>query len=138
MNNEKLFDEASFAAMISVSIPLFHWGEGSHKQRSAAAEQNIMKLRRLDLNEQMTLEATQALNQLDEALLEARMTARSLAEAEENMRISKDNHDVGMETLANYLEAQTMWQKAYAEWISAMARLRNSETEFLRTTGRLQ
>lgn len=138
MNNEKLFDEASFAAMISVSIPMFHWGEGSHKQRSAAAEQNIMKLRRLDLNEQMTLEATQALNQLDEALLEARMTARSLAEAEENMRISKDNHDVGMETLANYLEAQTMWQKAYAEWISAMARLRNSETEFLRTTGRLQ
>lgn len=137
MNGSKMFSDMSFAAILSISIPLFHWGEGAYKTRSAEADQSIMRLQQKDLQEQMTLEATQALNTLDEAQAEVEMTAIALQQAEENLRVSHDNYEVGMETLANYLEAQTIWQKAYAEWITSMTQMRYCETNFLRTTGRL-
>ena len=42
-----------------------------------------------------------------------------------------------METLADYLEAQTMWQKASSDLIDAQASLKLSETHYLKAAGKL-
>jgi outer membrane protein TolC len=42
-----------------------------------------------------------------------------------------------METLADYMEAQTMWQNAVSTNISAKAALNLSKTKYLKATGRL-
>ena len=65
------------------------------------------------MNEQMMLELTQAANNLDEARLESELSDRSLLQAEENMKVSKSQYEVGLETLSDYLEAQALWQQAY-------------------------
>ena len=67
-----------------------------------------------------------------------RLTAKSLLQAKENLMVSKNRYEVGMESLTNYMEAQAQWQKAWSDWIDAKAELRVSETHYLRATGRLE
>lgn len=56
------------------------------------------------MNEQMLLELTQAANNLDEARLECELSNRALEQAEENMKVSKSQYEVGLE---NY---PTIWK----------------------------
>lgn len=137
LNGMKLFDDTGFTALFSVNIPLFEWGKGYNKMKSARVQENIAKLNRLDAEEKMTLEVAQALNALDEAQLETELTTSSLAQAEENMNVSRQQYEAGMETLADYLEAQTVWQKAASDHINAKASLQLSQTNYLKAAGRL-
>ncbi len=137
LNGDKLLHGGSFSALVSVSIPLFQWGEGINKVKSKKAERQIVELQRLDAAEKMTLEVTRAHNQLDESKLEVEMTTNSLEQAEENLKISKEHYDVGLENLADHLEAQTLWQKAWAEYISAKASMKLNETKYLKASGQL-
>ena len=137
LNGDKLLHGGSFSAIVSLNVPLFQWGEGANKVRSKKTERQIAELQRLDAVEKMTLEVTQAHNQLDESKLEVEMTTNSLDQAEENLKISKEHFEVGLENLADYLEAQTLWQKAWSEFISAKASLKLNETKYLKASGQL-
>jgi outer membrane protein TolC len=136
-NGTPLVDRTSFFALFSVKIPVFHWGEGVNKIRAAKAEKQIMQLQRDDLNEKMNLEMTQALNKCIESELEVALMLRSLEQAEDNMKTSCNRYEMGMETLANYLEAQTLWQQAWMELINAKIAQRLNETYYLKATGGL-
>lgn len=137
LNNNKLLDRASFSALASVSIPLFQWGEGRNKVRAAKAEHEVMQLQRDDIGEQMELELAKALDKCDESALEVQLTTRSLEQAQENMKVSGDQYAAGMETLANYLEAQTVWQHAWMENINAKTHQRINQTYYLKAAGKL-
>lgn len=136
-NKNKMFKGGSFSALFSVKVPLFQWGEGLSRVRSKKAERQIALLQREDASEKMLLEMTMALNQVDESKLEVEMTTESLAQAEENLKTSTDQFEVGLETLTEHLEAQTLWQKAWAENVKAKAQLRLNETNYLKASGQL-
>ena len=137
LNGDKLFHRASFIAIASVNIPLFQWGEGRNKIRAAQAERDVIQLQRDDIGGQMALELARALDKCDESDLEVQLTARSLEQAQENMKVSGDQYEAGMETLADYLEAQTVWQRAWMEHINAKARQRFHQTYYLKAAGQL-
>lgn len=137
LNDKTFLDNASFSVLLNVSIPLFHFGERSNKVRAAKAKLEQTRLQQQNLNEQMLLELTQAANNLDEAKLESELSHRSLQQAEENMRVSKTQYEVGLETLSDYLEAQAMWQQAYETKVDAHFRLYLSYVEYLKAAGRL-
>ena len=138
LNGDKLLDNTSFSAVVSVSVPLFHWFEGRNKIASARSEKNIAILQRDDVSEQMELEIQQALNALEESLMEITLTQRSLEQAEENMQESQNRYEAGMETMSDLLEAQTLWQQAHAEYIRAQTSSRICETRYLKAAGKLQ
>ena len=46
-------------------------------------------------------------------------------------------YDAGMETLSDYMEAQTMWQSAMSTLVTARATLNLNRTKYLKATGRL-
>ncbi|MDO5571927.1 MAG: TolC family protein [Bacteroidales bacterium] len=138
INGDKVFDNANFAAMLSVNIPLFHWGEGRNKINAAKAEQKIAELKRSDIEQQLILEINQVHNALVESQMEVELTKSSLEQAEENMRDSENLYKVGKVTLADYLESQTSWQKAWAESINAKASFKLNETKYLKAIGELQ
>jgi outer membrane protein TolC len=137
LNGKPLMDKASFSALFSVSIPIFQWGEGRNKIRAARAGKQIMQLQRDDISEKMELELLQALDRCEESALEVELTVRSLEQAEENMKVSRDHYEAGMETLAAYLEAQTLWQQAWMEMIQAKTGRRLNETYYLKAAGKL-
>ncbi len=138
LNGEKLFDGANFAAMLSVNIPIFNWGEGRNKVKEAKVGSLIAQMQLNHSQQEMTLEATQAINKLNEAELEVTLSTKSVEQAQENMEVGKQRYNAGMETLSDYMEAQTMWQNAMSTLISAKASLNLAKTKYLKATGRLQ
>ena len=137
LNGQDLFDKGSFSVFLNVSVPLFHFGERSNKIRAAKAKLEQSRLEQENMNEQMLLELTQAANNLDEARLESELSDRSLQQAEENMRVSKSQYEVGLETLSDHLEAQVLWQQAYETRVDAHFRLYLNYITYLKAAGTL-
>lgn len=135
LNNSPLFSKPSFVGGVSINIPLFNWGEGRRKVSVARHEVEIAHNQFEDLTNQMELELVQALNNYDESLFEVTLTLKSLTQAEENMSESGNRYMAGMETLADYLEAQALWQKAQSDLVEARSRQRISYTKYLKATG---
>lgn len=137
LNNEPLFDKGNFTVLLNVSIPIYHFGERTNKIKAAKAQLEQTRLERANLNEQMLLELTQAANNLDEAKMECTLADRSLQQAEENMRVSRSQFDVGMETLSDHLEAQALWQQAYETTVDAHYQLYLNYVKYCKAAGTL-
>ncbi|SMO38098.1 Outer membrane protein TolC [Saccharicrinis carchari] len=137
LNGEKLINSSSFSALLSVNIPIFNWAEGRNKVKGAKLQSTIAQMQLHDSQQRMTLEATKSINELNEAQLEVILTAKSVEQALENMEMSKDRYENGMETLADYMEAQAMWQNAMSMHIGAKAALNLAKTKYLKATGKL-
>lgn len=137
INDRTVMDKGLFSAMLSVSVPLYHFGERTNKVRAAKARLQQAELEWQDMNEKMTLEIVQAANNVDEAVLERDIARRSLEQAEENMRVSQRMYDAGMETLSDLLEAQALWQQAYEQTVSADYNLHMSRVAYRKATGTL-
>ena len=135
LNDNKLISDDLFAVMLSVKIPLFHWGEGARKIKSAKIERQIAEIQRDELAEKMELEISQAMNILDESELEVELTESAFNEATESLRESKNSYETGMETLVNYMDAQSSWQKAWSEWITARIDYHIAKAGYLKATG---
>lgn len=131
------FSNTSFNVVASVKIPLFQWGQGLRKISTARIELQ-KKQAEMDKNLQlMQLEAEQAnLNRML-AWEKIQICKEALYHAEENLRVSRNNYELGMETITSLLLAQTQWQQASSELIDAMADFRIKETEWLKTMGKL-
>lgn len=137
INEQKLFDKGSFSVMVNVSVPIFHFGERYNKVRASKMKLEQARLEQSNLNEKMMLELTQAENNLDEARLEADLADRSLDQATENQRVSKSQYEAGLETLSDHLEAQALWQQAYATQVDAHFQLYLQHVKYLKAAGRL-
>jgi outer membrane protein TolC len=75
---------------------------------------------------------------LDVARLETELSERSLEQAEENMKVSGKQYEVGLETLSDYLEAQVLWQQAYQTKVDAHFQLYVNYVAYLKAAGQLQ
>lgn len=137
VNDKPFFDKGGFTALLNVSVPLFHFGERIHKVKAAKAQWEQTKLEQENLNEQMLLELTQATNNLDEAQLESELAERALQQAEENMRVSSKQYEVGLETLTDHLESQMLWQQAYETKVDAHFKYYLANIAYLKASGQL-
>ncbi len=136
-NNKTLLDGWNFAGGITVSIPLYHFGEHTNKLKAAKVQHEQAQLEKENKSEMMLLELTQAANNLDEARLETELSEKCLAQAEANMKLSGQQYEAGFETLSDYLETQAQWQQAYETKVDAYFRLYLSSVSYLKAAGRL-
>ena len=132
-------DEASatFSAMAAVKIPVFHWGEGKNKVRSARMEEEISRLNLEKTTDLMRLQITSARFSVTDAQKRVEMARNALSQAKENLKISNDQYQVGMENLTALLEAQAQWQETWSQWIDAKALLHLSVSQYLKAIGKL-
>ena len=135
LNGTKLISDDVFAVMVSVKVPLFHWGEGMRKVKSAKIEKQMAIVQRDEFTEKMQLEVSQALNMLDESELEIKLTESAFNEASESLRESRKNYETGMETLVNYMDTQSIWQKSWAEFVSAKINYQIAKVTYLKALG---
>ena len=137
LNDEKLFNDGVFTAILNVKIPLFNFGKNSNKVRAAKSTAEQARLEQKELNEKMELELARARNVRSEAEIELQVAQKSLDQATENMRASKSMYDNGMETLSDYLEAQVLWQQAMAAKVEAQYAVYLSSIDVARASGTL-
>ena len=137
VNGNKLIDRSSYAVMLKLSIPIYHFGERTNKVRAAKAQLRQKELEQESLQEQMLLELTQEANRLDEAFKETEISAKALESAQENIKVSQKHYENGMETLTGLLEAQTLWQQAYEKEVEAHFNLYTQYVTYLKASGQL-
>jgi len=138
LSGSKLLDSGSGAVGATLKVPLVTFGERTYKLRSAKARQQIAQTEQQDLTEQMQLELAQAANNFDEAQTELSITQHSLEQAEENMRLARQQYDAGLEPLSQLLDAQAMWQQASADLVNAKCQLQVAHTKLLKAQGTLK
>lgn len=124
-------------AMLSVQIPIFHWGENRKKVRKARyelrnAELDLQKNTRL-----LNIEVQQAIRNVQDGYGLIRTAEKGLRQADENLRVMRNRHAASMASLTDLLDAQSQWQQAESNLIEAQTQYKIYETEYLRATGRL-
>lgn len=135
--NDKSIDQGGVSVMANVKVPLFSWGEGHRKVAVATAEKSTKELELQKNSQLMQLEIENARLNLSDAALRIEMCESALGQAVENLRVSKDNYEVGKELLSDLLVAQTQWAKASSELLDAKTSFKIQETEYLRVTASL-
>ena len=86
----------------------------------------------------MQLQITQAINNLEEANLECKLSEENLEQTTENLRLSRQAYDVGLEALSELLEAQSLWQQAHQSHVDAQFKLYLSYIEYKKAIGILE
>lgn len=137
LNGQKLMDGFGFHVGLKVSVPLFDFGHRINKIKTARAQYEQTCAEHDDTGEMLQLQMNQSFNQLDEAFLEKRLAESSVASANENLRSSRLHYEQGMETMSDYLEAQTMWQKARQTQVDARVNCYLTWLEYLKATGKI-
>lgn len=130
--------DATFSAMAALKIPVFHWGEGRNKVRSATLEKEISHLELERSAKWMRLEIASGRFQLKDAQSRVNLANSTLKQAEQNLKVSQDQYQVGMENLTSLLEAQAQWQEAWSQWIAAKGELHLAESTYLKAIGKLE
>jgi outer membrane protein TolC len=120
-----------------VSIPLFAWGQGKQKQKSAQIAMMKQQKELEEATEQIKLEVMNVRVQIEEAFQSIKIAEKNIAETEENLEETKISFEVGLNTTTELLNAQVSWMQAKAQLITAKAKFRILETSWLRVTGRL-
>ncbi len=131
-------NEFTFNAGVTMSIPVFHWGEKKLKK-----VQNKMAIQKaeLDLDESselITLEIRQAIFRLKESLVKLDFTTTSLEQANENLKLETNRLMEGVTTTRDLLDAQLQWQESHADYINAKTEVKTNEAEYYKSIGDLR
>lgn len=124
-------------AMLSVKIPIFHWGENRKKVRKARYELHDAELELQKNSRLLSIEVRQAINNLQDGYGLIDTAEKGLRQAEENLRVTRNRYAVSMVSLTDLLDAQSQWQQAESNLIEAQTQYKIYETEYLRATGTL-
>ena len=130
-------DDGIGLVMASVSIPLFHWGEGLKKVKKAKLDLQNAQLDLQRNSRLLSIEVRQAIQNLTDGYNLVQTAELGSRQANENLRVMRDRYTNGLSTLTDLLDAQSQWQQAESNRIEALTQYKTYETEYLRCTGRL-
>lgn len=130
-------DYRGFVGAISVSIPVFHWGEGYKKVRKAKIEVENASLSFEKNRKMMELQAHQTFNNYVDGYDLILIAQKALDEAQRNLQSISEQYQVGLMTLTDLLEAQAQWQTSFSNLVEAKTQYKINEVEYLRSTGSL-
>ncbi|MCH5233795.1 MAG: TolC family protein [Muribaculaceae bacterium] len=127
-----------FVGAVSLSVPIFHWGEGYKKVKKAKieienAELSLEKNRKL-----MELQAHQAYSNYTDGLELIESAEKAFSEAQQNLDMMQDQYEHGLMTLTDLLEAQSQWHSSYSNLIEAKTQYRINRIDYLRSVGLLE
>ena len=131
-------DYRGFVGAISVSIPLFHWGEGVKKVRKAKVEVENATLSYEKNRKLMELQAHQTYSNYIDGYDLIETATKALNEAQDNLTAITEQYQVGLMTLTDLLEAQSQWHTSFANLIEAKTQYKINEIDYLRSVGMLE
>lgn len=122
---------------VMVSVPIWNWGEGIYKVKSAKAESRMAQYRLQDAQEKIELQVNQANFKVNEANKKLLMAKKNLEKADENLRYANLGFEEGVIPASNVLEAHTAWLSAQSEKIDAQIDVKLTEVYLKKALGTL-
>lgn len=127
-----------FMGAISLSVPIFHWGEGYRKVKKAKIEVENAELSLEKNRKLMELQARQTFNNYNDGLELIESANKAFEEAGQNLDLIQSQYEVGLMTLTDLLEAQSQWNTSFSNLIEAKTQYRINRVEYLRVVGLLE
>lgn len=131
--NQGVDDGLVFA---QVSIPISDWWGGSHALKKARIEEQRAENDREEAREMLAVEIEQTWSGVQEAYAQILLMRRSVASATENLRQNRRFYEAGTASLADLLDAETIYTQSRDDFTSACAAYRTSLARYMRVTGR--
>lgn len=122
---------------VAVQIPIWNWGEGVYKVKSAKAEARIAEYQLDDAKEKIELQVNQSVFKVNEASKKLVMAQKNMEKANENLRYATLGFEEGVIPALNLLEAQTAWLSAQSEKIDAQIDVKLTEIYLKKSLGTL-
>ena len=132
------FDDGISLVMASLSVPVFHWGQGLKKVKKARLDVENAKLDMQKNARLMSIEVRQAIQNVTDGYRLVETARLGCRQADESLRVTRDRYRNAMCSLTDLLDAQSQWQQAQSNLIEAQAQYKIYETEYLKATGTLE
>ncbi|MDR1783566.1 MAG: TolC family protein, partial [Dysgonamonadaceae bacterium] len=105
----------------SVSVPITDWWGGSHAIKRKKLEVLKAENTQREKSDLLRLQMQQVGNEMNEAYRQILLAQKSIASAEENLKINRDNYNAGVTTLSDLLEAQNLLQQSRDQYTEAVS-----------------
>ena len=121
---------------VTLQVPLSSfWSERHEYKRKKIEEQKSYDFRK-DKRELISLQILDAYDNLVSTYKQTQVAQKSIARAEENMRINREQYREGLTTMSVLLDAQRQQQQALSQYNSAVSEYLQAKTKYLIMTGR--
>ena len=134
---EKKF-KGMFNIGVTLSAPLFRWGEGRNKVRAAKAQAVAARYQLDEAREKVELQVNQASFRVTEANKAFARAVKNCERAEENLRTASVGFKAGVIPTSDMLEAQTAWVSAQSEMVDAAIDVRLTQVYLQKSLGTLE
>ena len=134
---EKKF-KGMFNIGVTLSAPLFRWGEGRNKVRAAKAQAAAALYQLDEAREKVELQVNQASFRVTEANKAFARAVKNCERAEENLRTASVGFKAGVIPTSDMLEAQTAWVSAQSEMVDAAIDVRLTQVYLQKSLGTLE
>ena len=134
---EKKF-KGMFNIGVTLSAPLFRWGEGRNKVRAAKAQAAAARYQLDEAREKVELQVNQASFRVTEANKAFARAVKNCERAEENLRTASVGFKAGVIPTSDMLEAQTAWVSAQSEIVDAAIDVRLTQVYLQKSLGTLE
>lgn len=123
--------------MVSLSVPISKWWEGSYNIKKAKLEVDNSRLMLDENAELMQLEVRNAINNVNDGCELVMSSKIAHDAATEQLRVVRNRYSVSMAPISDLLDAQSKWQQAESNYIEAQTQYLIYKIEYLRVTGQL-
>ncbi len=125
------------AVFIAVNVPLTGWWGGSHAIKRKNLEIQNARIQLEDGKEMLQIAMKDAWDNLTASYRKMENAAESMGQASENLRLNENYYKVGVTSITELLDAQTLYKKACDQFVAAYSDYRVRYTEYLKATGQL-
>lgn len=118
-------------AFATLSVPISDWWGGTHKIRQNKAKIENANYKLNETAELLSLQITQTKNDLYHNYFQIGNAEKSLEQAQENLKVTKDNYDAGVTGMSDLLEAQSLYQGAVNSLTEAKCNYKISRAKYM-------
>lgn len=133
-------DEGTTNSMIfgTINIPISDWWGAAHTIKERRYQEEIALNNSEDNTELMALQIRKSWNELIEARQQIDIAIETISQAEENLKVNRDNYKAGIINVSDMLEAQVLLQQAKNMLTDARVNYRIRMNTYLQATGKYQ
>lgn len=122
------------AAVISLSVPIFHWGERRYAVARARADERMAENNLENALDDMLQEEADGWSALNNSYSQMQSSLKNLQIAGENLSISTYSYQEGQATVLDVLQAQISWIQIYTNAITARFNYAVAVSAYMRLT----
>lgn len=126
--------QGNVIGLATVSVPISNWWGGTHKVRKAKMALEQSKNTQNDTRTKLQIDILTAWNALQEAYEQIGIARHSVEQAEENLRLSRNQYDAGTIDMTELLDAVTLYTQSHNTLITACADYQSRIAEYQRKT----